>query len=45
MGADWFALRVCLNKSIAIDNLQTYLDNWHKIDDNLDEVTAKLLSN
>lgn len=42
---DGFYMVCLLNKSIAIDNLQTYLDNWHKIDDNLDEVTAKLLSN
>ena len=40
---DGYYMVCLLNKSIAIDNLQNYLDNWHKIDKNLDEVTANLL--
>lgn len=40
---DGYYMVCLLNKSIGIDNLQTYLDNWHKIDKNSDEVTANLL--
>lgn len=40
---DGYYMVCLLNKSVMIDNLQNYLNNWQNIDKNLDEMTAHLL--